>query len=123
MPALIHVSFGIGRGPGVLPAEGQELRRPPPALAAGQPGCRLARVQYASRWLALLCTVVASSGCVLTQDIPDPALDIPRAYKSAGSIDPNALPAIDWWRGFGSPEMTALMEEAQRVNLDVAAPV
>jgi len=44
-----------------------------------------------ARWLALLCTVVASSGCVLTQDIPDPALDIPTAYKSAGRIDPNTL--------------------------------
>jgi multidrug efflux system outer membrane protein len=104
------------------------LRRPLPDLAAGYSGCRLTCVQRASRWVALLCVVVASSGCVLTQDIPDPALDIPKAYKSAayesaGSIDPNTLPAIDWWRGFGSPEMTALMEEAQTVNLDVAAAV
>jgi NodT family efflux transporter outer membrane factor (OMF) lipoprotein len=60
---------------------------------------------------------------MLTQDIPDPALDVPNGYKRAGKVDPAKLPALDWWRGFGSPELTSLMEEAQRVNLDVAAAV
>jgi NodT family efflux transporter outer membrane factor (OMF) lipoprotein len=63
------------------------------------------------------------AGCVLTQDVPDPALDIPGAYKAAGAITPNGQPRLDWWRGFGSPELTSLMEEAQRVNLDIAAAV
>jgi outer membrane protein, multidrug efflux system len=114
----ISVSFRTKRKTNVFWAEDQELRRPLPDLAD-----RAWRAQRVVHWLALLCLVVASSGCVLTQDIPDPALDIPRVYKYAGSIDPNTLPAIDWWHGFGSPEMTALMEEAQRVNLDVAAAV
>ncbi len=47
----------------------------------------------------------------------------PRATSTpAGSIR-TKLPTLDWWRGFGSPELTALMEEAQRVNLDIAAAV
>jgi NodT family efflux transporter outer membrane factor (OMF) lipoprotein len=62
-------------------------------------------------------------GCVLTQDIPDPALDIPHAYKAAGTVDSNTQPKLDWWRGFRSSELTSLMEEAQRVNLDIAAAV
>jgi NodT family efflux transporter outer membrane factor (OMF) lipoprotein len=33
----------------------------------------------------------------------------------------SAQPALDWWRGFGSRELTLLMEEAQTANLDVAA--
>jgi NodT family efflux transporter outer membrane factor (OMF) lipoprotein len=37
--------------------------------------------------------------------------------------DPDATPTLDWWRGFGSPELTDLMEEAQKVNLDIAAAV
>jgi NodT family efflux transporter outer membrane factor (OMF) lipoprotein len=62
------------------------------------------------------------TGCVLTQDLPDPALEVPGAYRSAGSGNQDAaLPAIDWWRGFGSPELSSLMEEAQKVNLDLAA--
>ncbi|QWG25989.1 efflux transporter outer membrane subunit [Bradyrhizobium sediminis] len=75
----------------------------------------------AAKWLAALCVVVSSAGCILTRDLPDPALDIPQGYKAARSADPDAPPALDWWRGFRSPELTALMEEAQTVNLDIAA--
>ena len=77
----------------------------------------------AARWFAALCIVTSSAGCVLTQDIPDPALDIPGGYKAAKLIDPDAPPMLDWWRGFSSPELTELMEESQRVNLDIAAAV
>ena len=62
-------------------------------------------------------------GCVLTQDVPDPALDIPNAYKAARADDSDAPPTLDWWRGFRSRELTDLMEEAQTVNLDIAAAV
>jgi NodT family efflux transporter outer membrane factor (OMF) lipoprotein len=64
---------------------------------------------------------VTSAACVLTQDLPDPALDVPGAYKYAGK--PDAAPKLDWWRGFRSSELTQLMEEAQSVNLDIAAAV
>jgi multidrug efflux system outer membrane protein len=82
----------------------------------------------AARWLAALCVLASSAGCVLTQDLPDPALDVPQEYKPQGyraerPTDPDAPPALDWWRGFRSPELTQLMEEAQTVNLDIAAAV
>jgi outer membrane protein, multidrug efflux system len=80
-------------------------------------------VRRAARWLAALGIVASSFGCVLTQDVPDPALDIPNAYKAARMADTDAPPTLDWWRGFRSREMTDLMEEAQRVNLDIAAAV
>ncbi|HEY5019438.1 MAG TPA: efflux transporter outer membrane subunit, partial [Steroidobacteraceae bacterium] len=67
--------------------------------------------------------MASSFGCVLTQDVPDPALDIPNAYKAARMADADAPPTLDWWRGFRSRELTDLMEEAQRVNLDIAAAV
>jgi NodT family efflux transporter outer membrane factor (OMF) lipoprotein len=58
----------------------------------------------------------------LTQDLPDPALDIPQGYKAARlSNADSATPTLDWWRGFRSRELTQLMEEAQTVNLDIAA--
>jgi outer membrane protein, multidrug efflux system len=86
-----------------------------PALIPG--GRRLVRS------LAVLGLVAASSGCILTKDLPDPALDIPEGYKSAprSSKAADALPTLDWWRGFRSRELTVLMEEAQTVNLDIAA--
>ena len=84
-------------------------------LAAIPSGDRVAR------WLAALCMVVSSAGCILTKDLPDPALDIPQGYKAARLTRPDTPPTLDWWRGFRSPELTTLMEEAQTVNLDIAA--
>jgi outer membrane protein, multidrug efflux system len=84
------------------------------------------RVAPASRrvagWAAALCLALGSSGCLLTSDLPDPALDVPPGYKQAGKKNPlDAPPTLDWWRGFRSRELTQLMEEAQTVNLDIAA--
>jgi NodT family efflux transporter outer membrane factor (OMF) lipoprotein len=74
------------------------------------------------RALAACIAVATSSGCILTQDLPDPALDVPQGYKAARLGSPDAAtPTLDWWRGFRSRELTTLMEEAQTVNLDIAA--
>jgi NodT family efflux transporter outer membrane factor (OMF) lipoprotein len=57
-------------------------------------------------------------------DKPDPALDIPPTYREAGRGKAHAaIPAPDWWRAFHSRELTALVEEAQYANLDIAAAV
>ena len=69
----------------------------------------------------MLCLSAGSGACVLTQDLPDPALDVPTQYKYAGKGD--VPPSLVWWRGFRSAELTQLMEEAQTVNLDIAAAV
>lgn len=74
-------------------------------------------------WLVALCIAASSAGCVLTQDLPDPALDIPTGYKAARLSNRDGPPTLDWWRGFRSAELTDLMQEAQRVNLDIAAAV
>jgi outer membrane protein, multidrug efflux system len=100
---------------------GGALERLPAAVAC-------LNLNRAARWLAALCIAAGSAGCVLTQDVPVPALDIPLEYKPQGYkaerlTDPDAPPTLDWWRGFGSPELTDLMEEAQKVNLDIAAAV
>lgn len=79
------------------------------------------RTLRAARWVAVACLAASSGACVLTQDLPDPALDVPASYKYAGKAD--APPTLDWWRGFRSAELTQLMEEAHTVNLDIAAAV
>jgi NodT family efflux transporter outer membrane factor (OMF) lipoprotein len=71
--------------------------------------------------LVALVIVSGAAGCILTKDLPDPALEIPNGYQAAPRSNLDAPPPLDWWRGFRSSELTTLMEEAQTVNLDIAA--
>jgi outer membrane protein, multidrug efflux system len=73
-----------------------------------------------------LCLALPLGGCLLKNDKPDPALDIPQAY-SAGPRDAAAaaarMPPNDWWRSFRSSELTEIIEVAREANLDIAAAV
>ena len=73
-------------------------------------------------WALLLAP--ALSGCILGTERPDLNLDVPAAYREGGRIAPDAhVPAVDWWRGFKSSELTSLMDAAQLYNLDVAVAI
>ncbi len=65
-------------------------------------------------------------GCLLSGDKPEPGLDIPSNYDR-GPRDPalaeQALPELDWWRGFRSKELTEIIEEARAANLDIAVAI
>jgi NodT family efflux transporter outer membrane factor (OMF) lipoprotein len=64
------------------------------------------------------------SGCFLGTERPDPNLEIPATYREAGRGAPDAaVPALDWWRGFNSKELTGLMKDAQIANLDIAVAI
>ena len=66
----------------------------------------------------------ALSGCILGTERPDLNLDVPAAYREGGHNAPDAhLPAVDWWRGFRSSELTSLMDSAQIYNLDIAVAI
>ncbi|MGY4288932.1 multidrug efflux system outer membrane protein [Bradyrhizobium sp. LM2.7] len=97
------------------------MTRQVPAVAMRRSLGSASRTLRAARGLIAVCLAASSGACVLTQDLPDPALDVPAQYKYAGK--PDARPTLDWWRGFRSAELTQLMEEAQTVNLDIAAAV
>src|SRR5258708_2797372 len=57
------------------------------------------------------------SGEIVAGSFHKPQQRIGRALR----ITPDAPQTLDWWRGFRSPELTTLMQEAQTVNLDIAA--
>jgi NodT family efflux transporter outer membrane factor (OMF) lipoprotein len=95
----------------------------PDAVIGGSRRVSYEALRRSLRWCVAVALAASSAGCLLTQDIPDPALDIPNRYKAAASADSVAPPTLDWWRGFGSRQLTDLMEESQRVNLDIAAAV
>jgi outer membrane protein, multidrug efflux system len=66
----------------------------------------------------------ALTGCILGTERPDLNLDVPVAYREGGHKSPDAhVPAVDWWRGFRSGELTSLMDAAQIYNLDIAVAI
>jgi outer membrane protein, multidrug efflux system len=65
------------------------------------------------------------SGCILGSERPELNLDVPAAYRAGpkGAAADRAVPAVDWWRGFRSKELTALMDAAQVYNYDIAVAI
>jgi multidrug efflux system outer membrane protein len=91
-----------------------ELRTRAPVLEATR--CRFLPIAFAGLSLVLLL-----SGCIFNSDRPDIGVGIPPTYRAGGGVF--APPRLDWWRGFRSPELTRLIEEAQTRNLDIAVAI
>jgi outer membrane protein, multidrug efflux system len=74
--------------------------------------------------LAALLLGPGLSGCILGSERPELNLDVPATYREANHSAPDAaLPALDWWSGFRSSELTSLMQAAQVYNLDIAVAI
>jgi NodT family efflux transporter outer membrane factor (OMF) lipoprotein len=82
-----------------------------------------------SAWLraglaaACLSCVQILGACTLESEKPELALDTPAKYRYAHGAPQSALPALDWWRGYRSMELTALVQFAQASNFDIAVAV
>jgi NodT family efflux transporter outer membrane factor (OMF) lipoprotein len=81
------------------------------------------KVRIASA-LTVLVLSPGLSGCILGSERPELNVEVPVTYREAKSRSPDAaVPALDWWRGFKSKELTSLMEDAQIFNLDIAVAI
>jgi multidrug efflux system outer membrane protein len=104
------------------------MRAPPPAHSFRQPLSRARRTSprrgrglRAAFTLLALAASPTLSGCIIGTERPDLNLEIADAYRAAPKAGADtAVPAIDWWRGFRSSELTKLMDAAQLHNLDIA---
>ncbi len=63
------------------------------------------------------------TGCGSKSDQVAAGLDIPAAYRASPDDTTAIWPAEDWWTGFGSPELNALIEQARRGNFDIQAAI
>src|ERR1700743_293776 len=89
--------------------------------ASARPPRSLGKARIA---ISALLFAPALSGCILGTERPDLNLDVPVTYREGGHKAPDAqLPAVDWWRGFKSGELTSLMDAAQIYNLDIAVAI
>lgn len=71
----------------------------------------------------LALSAAALGGCGwLTPAATTSGIVLPARLRAAGAEDaPMAWPDPAWWRGFGSPELDALMARAVAANFDIAA--
>lgn len=67
--------------------------------------------------------LLALAGCDLGPDYHRPALEIPPAYRASAATAEAAWPSADWWRGFGLPEVNALIAQARQENFDLLAAI
>ncbi|HWF76616.1 MAG TPA: efflux transporter outer membrane subunit [Caulobacteraceae bacterium] len=63
------------------------------------------------------------AGCDLGPDYARPGAEMPVAWRASATTAAQAWPSPDWWRGFRSPELDALIELARAQNLDIAAAI
>jgi outer membrane protein, multidrug efflux system len=67
--------------------------------------------------------VLLLGGCDLGPDYQRPEVEMPLEFRASPATEAAAWPSEDWWRGFNSPELNALIEEARGQNFDIAAAV
>ena len=123
--ALRHFGFKPELFPQPTGARSRSQRERP-ALRPPKPISYVARLGGKNRLgvaISALLLGPALSGC-LGPERPELNLEIPTAYREGGHTAPDrALPALDWWRGFRSSELTSLMEASQIYNLDIAVAI
>ncbi len=64
---------------------------------------------------------LALSGCVQLPDRQDAAISVPSTWDRPVPGNVDVWPATDWWHGFSSDELDALIATARQNNLDLAA--
>jgi outer membrane protein, multidrug efflux system len=83
---------------------------------------RKTRLRHAAVFAACIGLAPSLGGCLVTgYEKPDLALEIPDKYKAENGN--KAPPALDWWRGFHSAELTDFIEKSEEHNFDIAVAV
>jgi NodT family efflux transporter outer membrane factor (OMF) lipoprotein len=72
------------------------------------------------RTLSALACVLSLAGCATVEPGPRPDVALPAAW-SEPVIATAEAPALEWWRGFNSAQLEALVEEALQTSPDLAA--
>jgi NodT family efflux transporter outer membrane factor (OMF) lipoprotein len=62
-------------------------------------------------------------GCNLGPDYQRPEVEMPVAFRATQASEAAAWPSEDWWRGFSSPELDDLIEQARAQNFDIVAAI
>src|SRR5262249_9409957 len=78
------------------------------------------------RLVIRLCGMVALAplgACDLGPDYLRPQVEMPVQFRATEATGAEAWPSEDWWRGFNSPELNNLVEQAHAQNFDIVAAI
>jgi outer membrane protein, multidrug efflux system len=68
--------------------------------------------------------VLCLTGCSLGPDYHSPSLEVPAAFLETPQVQPALTqPSVEWWRGFGSPELNQLVADTLQGNFDIQAAI
>src|SRR5260370_434035 len=79
------------------------------------------RPMRGARAIALVAAAVTLGACHLGPDYRHPETATPAAWRERDAAQGAQWPAPDWWQGFGSTELNALMAETQRAHAHLGA--
>ena len=71
-------------------------------------------------FIRLILVAGIGAGCTLQATKPA-TVAMPASFEQKSPSDQTAWPGKDWYRGFGSPELNGLIEQASSNNFDVSA--
>jgi len=77
-------------------------------------------MRYRPLTLSVILTV---GGCHLGPDYQRPEIEVPAAFRATAATQAAAWPSEEWWRGFASADLNALIEQARAQNFDIAAAI
>lgn len=81
-----------------------------------------ARVSIRRAFLPAGAVLLLLTGCSLGPAPSPPIMALPAAFRAPATAAP-AWPKEGWWRGFDSPELDALIQQARAHNFDIAAAI
>ena len=101
-------------------------RQPPDPRLALSPDER-AIVNRQKVWfveeIAALPLALLPGACDLGPDYLRPQVEMPVQFRATEATETAAWPAEDWWHGFDSRELNALVEQARTQNFDIVAAI
>jgi outer membrane protein, multidrug efflux system len=73
--------------------------------------------------IGVLPLVLLLGACDLGPDYQRPEVEMPVQFRATEATEAAAWPSEDWWRGFRSSDLNALIEQARTQNFDIAAAI
>ncbi len=84
--------------------------------------CAHSALSWQYFWMIAPC-MLGLSACSLGPEYSRPNIPTPSAWMAPQNQNAAVWPSLEWWHGFASPQLNALMDKAQHTNDDIGAAI